>query len=108
MGATGEHRERDFDRLIHERLEGIETPTPIIWGAQDRILPVKQGCRAARELHDARRHVLDQCRHVPTVERTDDFNTLTADFLSDGLSAPPAYDGPRSRLMGGVSWTWHS
>jgi 4,5:9,10-diseco-3-hydroxy-5,9,17-trioxoandrosta-1(10),2-diene-4-oate hydrolase len=74
----------DVHGPLCERLGEIEVPTLIIWGAQDRILPVEQAHRAARDLPDARLHVLDPCGHVPNIERAEAFNALVTDFLSDG------------------------
>jgi 4,5:9,10-diseco-3-hydroxy-5,9,17-trioxoandrosta-1(10),2-diene-4-oate hydrolase len=85
LGGRGE-----LYRPILERLEQIEAPTLVIWGNQDRILPVEQAHRAARELPDARLHVLDPCGHVPNIERAEEFNALVTDFLSDGSLGTPS------------------
>ena len=72
---------------ILNRLGEIEVPTMVIWGAQDRILPVAHAHQAAKRLPDARLHIFDPCGHLPNIERADEFNTLVLDFLSNGKLA---------------------
>jgi 4,5:9,10-diseco-3-hydroxy-5,9,17-trioxoandrosta-1(10),2-diene-4-oate hydrolase len=69
-------------RPILDRLEEIEVPTLVIWGAQDRILPAAHAHQAKR-LPDARVHILESCGHIPNIERAKEFNALVTDFLSN-------------------------
>jgi pimeloyl-ACP methyl ester carboxylesterase len=69
---------------ILNRLGEIEVPTLVIWGAQDRILPIAHAHRAAEGLPNARLHIFDLCGHLPNIERADEFNELVASFLSVG------------------------
>ena len=69
---------------ILNRLEVIEVPTLVIWGAQDRILPVRHAHQAVKRLPNARIHIFDSCGHVPNIERAEEFNALVLDFLSNG------------------------
>jgi pimeloyl-ACP methyl ester carboxylesterase len=71
-------------RPILDHLEEIEVPTLVIWGAQDRILPVAHAHRAVKSLPNARVHIFDPCGHVPNIERAEEFNALVTDFLSNG------------------------
>jgi pimeloyl-ACP methyl ester carboxylesterase len=73
----------DAFRPILDRLEEIEIPTLIIWGAQDRILPATHAHQAAKRLPNARVHIFDPCGHVPNRERAEEFNALVTDFLSN-------------------------
>ena len=72
----------DAYRPILDRLEEIEVPTLVIWGAQDRILPVTHAHKAAKRLPNARLHIFDPCGHVPNIERAEEFNALVTDFLA--------------------------
>ena len=74
----------DVYRPILDRLEEIEAPTLVIWGAQDRFLPVTHTHQAAKRLPNARVHIFDPCGHVPNIERAEEFNALVTDFLSNG------------------------
>ena len=71
-------------RPIRDHLEEIEVPTLVIWGAQDRILPVAHANLAAKRLPNARLHIFDPCGHMPNIERAQEFNALVIDFLSNG------------------------
>ncbi|WP_394838383.1 alpha/beta fold hydrolase [Pendulispora rubella] len=53
----------------------------LVWGRQDRTLPVGQGRRLARELRSARYEVFE-CGHSPAEESPDAFADITTSFLS--------------------------
>ena len=72
----------EFYQPILNRLGEIEVPTLVIWGAQDRILPVAHAHQAAKKLPGARLQIFDLCGHLPNVERASEFNALVLDFLS--------------------------
>lgn len=74
-------RKEEIDPILG-RLEEIQTPTLILWGAQDRVLPVACAQNAVKRFPNARLHVFDPCGHLPNYERADEFNTLVADFLT--------------------------
>jgi len=74
----------DVYHPILDRLEEIRVPTLVIWGAQDRLLPVAHAHQAAKRLPNARLHIFDPCGHVPNIERAEEFNALVTDFLSNG------------------------
>jgi 4,5:9,10-diseco-3-hydroxy-5,9,17-trioxoandrosta-1(10),2-diene-4-oate hydrolase len=65
-------------------LNEIQAPTLIVWGAQDRILPVAHAHSAEKRFRKARLHVFDSCGHLPNYEQADAFNSLVVDFLTDG------------------------
>jgi pimeloyl-ACP methyl ester carboxylesterase len=64
-----------------ELLGSVKAPTLVIWGRQDRWLPLPQGERLAREVAGARLEVLDPCGHVPQEERPADVLRLIEEFL---------------------------
>jgi 4,5:9,10-diseco-3-hydroxy-5,9,17-trioxoandrosta-1(10),2-diene-4-oate hydrolase len=68
---------------IIKNIGDINVPALIIWGRQDRILPVRHACFAAQKLPNARLHIFDQCGHMPNFERPQDFNGLVLNFISD-------------------------
>jgi 4,5:9,10-diseco-3-hydroxy-5,9,17-trioxoandrosta-1(10),2-diene-4-oate hydrolase len=67
---------------IREGLGTIRTPTLVIWGRQDRILPSSQAFDAAARIPGARLHVFEHCGHMPNVEYPEEFNRLVLEFLS--------------------------
>jgi 4,5:9,10-diseco-3-hydroxy-5,9,17-trioxoandrosta-1(10),2-diene-4-oate hydrolase len=64
------------------RLKGIEAPTLVVWGRDDRMLPLESALLGFRQLPNAELHVFSRCGHWPQVERKTDFERLVIDFLS--------------------------
>jgi len=67
---------------IRRGLAAITVPTLIVWGRQDRILPVSQGVDAAGRIPGARLHIFERCGHMPNIEYPDEFNRVLLDFLA--------------------------
>ncbi len=65
--------------LVLDRLATLRRPPLIIWGREDRIIPVDHASRAARVLPHARVHVIDRCGHWPQLERPEEFNAVVLD-----------------------------
>jgi 4,5:9,10-diseco-3-hydroxy-5,9,17-trioxoandrosta-1(10),2-diene-4-oate hydrolase len=70
--------------LIRAGLGTITAPTLILWGRQDRILPVSQALDAAGRIPGARMHLFEQCGHMPNVEYPEEFNRRVLEFLDEG------------------------
>ena len=68
---------------IRAGLGTITAPTLILWGRQDRILPVSQALDAAGRIPGARLHVFERCGHMPNVEVPREFNRIVLDFLQE-------------------------
>jgi 4,5:9,10-diseco-3-hydroxy-5,9,17-trioxoandrosta-1(10),2-diene-4-oate hydrolase len=75
---------KDVIEPVVERLSGIQVPTLVIWGRQDRIIPVEHSKVAERGIPQVSVRVLDPCGHVPQVERADEFVAVVLDFLGGG------------------------
>jgi pimeloyl-ACP methyl ester carboxylesterase len=59
----------------------ISTPGLLLWGRNDRVVPLSVGERLAAALPNARLHVLDDCGHLPAEELPDESFAILADFL---------------------------
>lgn len=68
---------------IREGLGAITAPALILWGRQDRILPVSQAFDAAGRIPGACLHVFERCGHMPNVEYPEEFNRILLDFLAE-------------------------
>lgn len=81
------------DPKLAGRLHRISAPVLVIWGAQDRLLPVAQAEAWLRAFGDAgsgarvRLELVEQAGHLPHLERPAEFVTLVRQFLADGSSA---------------------
>ncbi len=68
---------------IRHRLEEIEVPTLIVWGRNDRVVPVPAALSYERRIgENAELVVFDHCGHVPQIERPVRFNRTLEDFLA--------------------------
>jgi 4,5:9,10-diseco-3-hydroxy-5,9,17-trioxoandrosta-1(10),2-diene-4-oate hydrolase len=64
-------------------LPKITQPVLIIWGDKDRVLPLSHGYLAKEKLPNARLKIMEGCGHIPFFERSDEFNRLVLEFLSE-------------------------
>ena len=67
---------------IRHRLEEIEVPTLIVWGRNDRIVPVPAALSYKKRIAHAELVIFDRCGHVPQIERPVRFNRVVEDFLA--------------------------
>lgn len=67
--------------ITAEEVEAIATPTLLVHGREDRVVPVEVSQTMVRLLPDADLHVFARCGHWTQIERSDEFNTLVADYL---------------------------
>jgi len=72
----------DAMRSIQHDLATITAPTLIVWGQQDRIVPVAHAHAAERRIPNAELRILDPCGHMPQFERAEEFNALVLGFLA--------------------------
>lgn len=73
-----------FYTLANEvpKLAGLDIPTLIVWGREDRAIPLEVGERLRALLPDAQWMVLDSAGHLPNYEQAEDFNRIVIDFLT--------------------------
>lgn len=77
------------------RLADVTTPTLVTWGRDDRMIPFEGGLFGFRRLPDAELHVFN-CGHWAQVERKDEFERLTIEFLSRTGAGRPRRVGSTS------------
>jgi pimeloyl-ACP methyl ester carboxylesterase len=61
-----------------------------IWGRQDRVLPVEHVAEAENAMPQAHVELIDDCGHLPQVERTDAFLAALLPFLDRAEAAAAA------------------
>lgn len=74
----------------HAKARRVQAPTCVIWGQQDRFLPVSHLDTLVRLVPHAKPVVLAPCGHAPMVERPADFSRIALDFLTDAGVDPPS------------------
>ncbi|MGD8555045.1 MAG: alpha/beta fold hydrolase [Anaerolineales bacterium] len=67
---------------LQEALSRLNTPTLIVWGSEDSVLPVEHAHIANQTLPNTILQVYDRCGHMPQVERAEEFNALVLDFMA--------------------------
>jgi pimeloyl-ACP methyl ester carboxylesterase len=68
-------------KLVH-RLRRVKSPTLVIWGKQDELVPVAHGEAYCNAINRAELKVLDRCGHAPQLERPAEFVALVEEFLA--------------------------
>ena len=64
---------RLHDPHLGKWLHRIEVPVKIVWGREDRILPVGFVDEFKRLMPRAQVHILEKCGHLPHAEKADEF-----------------------------------
>jgi len=77
------------DQFENEKIKHMKVPTLILWGRDDRLFPLEQGRRFASAISGAKLVVIEQCGHVPQVEKSAEFNKALLDFLGSHAAPPP-------------------
>jgi 2-hydroxy-6-oxonona-2,4-dienedioate hydrolase len=70
------------NQWVDDRLGSIRVPTLVLWGRDDELVPLSQGERFQKGLLAAKLVVLDQCGHVPQLEKPAEFNAELLKFLA--------------------------
>ncbi len=66
------------------RLHRIHTPTLVVWGRNDKTIPMAHGQAWAKSIAGAQLATIDKCGHAPHLERPGEFVTLVRNFLASG------------------------
>jgi pimeloyl-ACP methyl ester carboxylesterase len=74
-----------------------QMPTLIVWGEQDRIIPVVHAHRAHEALHNSRLEIMQGVGHFPHAEQPVRFAGLLMDFLA--TTEPGSFDPERLRSL---------
>jgi pimeloyl-ACP methyl ester carboxylesterase len=81
-------RGEDF---LDGKTKGIKTPTLVIWGKDDGLTPLGLGKAFAEDIPGAQLVVIDNCGHIPQMEKAVEFNSALLKFLGGAQAA----QGPR-------------
>jgi pimeloyl-ACP methyl ester carboxylesterase len=64
-----------------DKLKLVHAPTLVVWGRQDELISVARAEKFRDGIAGAKLVVIEQCGHLPQVERPDEFNRAVLDFL---------------------------
>ena len=69
--------------VITEKLHLVKSPTLIIHGAQDEVIPVEYAQSACRLIPKAKLNIFSECGHLPQIEKASEFNKAVLSFLEE-------------------------
>jgi|UPI0004103B1E pimeloyl-ACP methyl ester carboxylesterase len=78
FGPDGDGLPEELWRDVHR----IQHKTLLVWGRDDRVLPLDGAFFLLKRMPDARLHVFPRCGHWAQLEHRDEFNRLTVSFLA--------------------------
>jgi pimeloyl-ACP methyl ester carboxylesterase len=67
--------------LSEQEVRGVKAPTLVVWGKYDELANPAGADRLEKAIPGARKVIIDNCGHMPQLERADEFNRLVRDFL---------------------------
>ncbi|MEQ8509758.1 MAG: alpha/beta hydrolase [Rhodospirillaceae bacterium] len=73
---------RFFDPHLHKWLHRITVPTQVIWGEQDPVFPPPYGEALAARIPGAQLVMLQDCGHLPQIEKPAELSALIKGFSS--------------------------
>ncbi len=66
---------------IQAAMISMKQPTLVIWGREDRLLPVDHARILQAKLPSQNQIIFDACGHAPMIEKPGEFNKAVVDFL---------------------------
>src|SRR6059058_6435314 len=74
---------RRGEDVLDGQLGAIEKPTLILWGRDDKLIPVSFAARFNKEINASQLRIIDGCGHMPHVECAEKFNHALLQFLGE-------------------------
>ncbi|MGE5242627.1 MAG: alpha/beta fold hydrolase [Betaproteobacteria bacterium] len=73
--------EKGLGSLTEAEVRGVKAPTLIVWGRYDELANPAGADRLERAIPGAKKVMVDDCGHMPQLEKPEVFNRLVRDFL---------------------------
>jgi pimeloyl-ACP methyl ester carboxylesterase len=67
--------------LSEQEVHAVKAPTLVVWGRYDELANPAGADRLEKTIPGARKVIIDNCGHLPQLERADEFNRLVREFL---------------------------
>lgn len=83
--ASTKANPKQFPDVGH-RLGEIRNETLIVWGRDDRFVPMDTGIRLVNGIQRSELHIFNRCGHWVQWEYADKFNRMVLDFLKHGIN----------------------
>jgi pimeloyl-ACP methyl ester carboxylesterase len=76
--------EKGLGSLTEADVRAVKTPTLIVWGRYDELANPAGADRLERTIPGSRKVIIDNCGHLPQLEKADEFNRVVREFLMQG------------------------
>jgi pimeloyl-ACP methyl ester carboxylesterase len=73
--------------LSEEEVHGVKAPTLILWGKYDELADPAGADRLANTIPGSRKIMIDDCGHMPQLEKSAEFNRIVMEFLTTGTTS---------------------
>ena len=70
------------DQFEESKLAAIRVPTLVIWGRNDDLIPLSKGEQFHQGIAGSKMAVINQCGHVPELEKPEEFDRVLIEFLT--------------------------
>lgn len=71
------------DRGLKRRIHRIQSPTLIVWGESDRLVPPSYAEDFRSSIRDSRVAIMKEAAHMPMLEKPAEFVSLVTEFLEE-------------------------
>ena len=71
------------DDTLDNTLHAINRPTLVIWGRDDKLIPLSFGERFHQDIANSQLRIIDNCGHMPQVECPHEFAAFVLQFLNE-------------------------
>ena len=72
------------DKGLKRRIHRIQSPTLILWGESDRLVPPSYAEDFRTKIQDSQVVIMRECAHMPMLEKREEFVSIVREFLSNG------------------------
>ncbi len=91
----------NIDYPVRDRLPEIACPTLIVWGDEDKIIPVGDASVFEELIPNSRKVVFEGTGHMAMIERPGAFNELLREFVEEEPDPDSAHSSARNGALGG-------
>jgi 4,5:9,10-diseco-3-hydroxy-5,9,17-trioxoandrosta-1(10),2-diene-4-oate hydrolase len=78
--------EKGIGSLTEADVRAVKAPTLVVWGKYDELANPAGADRLEKTIPGSKKVIIDNCGHMPQLEKADEFNRLVREFLSEPRS----------------------
>jgi pimeloyl-ACP methyl ester carboxylesterase len=78
--------EKGIGSLTEADVRAVKAPTLVVWGKYDELANPAGADRLEKTIPGAKKVIIDDCGHMPQIEKAAEFNRIVREFLTDARS----------------------